>query len=82
MRYTTDKWTGELICAVCGHPVELGDECCPTSPYISREEFKGQYFKGDSDVPMGIVKDFHEDYLYSSYSSLEEYIADTVTEVY
>lgn len=76
MRYATDKWTGELICAVCAHSVKMGEECCPTSPYISREEFEKRYFDSD-DVNMGIVKEFHEDYLYSSYSNLEEYIEAT-----
>ena len=80
MRYTTDKWTGELICAVCAKPVEMGEECCPTSPYISREEFKERYFNGDI-VPMSIVREFHEDYLYSSYSNLEEYIEATQSTV-
>lgn len=82
MRYTRDKWTGELICAVCTDPVEMGDECCPTSPYISREDFKQQYFKGDEDVPMGIVKEFHEDYLHSNYNNLEEYIEATTSDAF
>lgn len=77
MRYTTDKWTGELVCAVCARLVEMGEVCCPTSPYISREEFKERYFGKEAIVYVGIVKDFHEDYLHSNYSSLEEYIEAT-----
>lgn len=74
--WTWDSWTGNSVCAVCGAPREGRRTCCPVAPYLSFEDFADQYW-GKEDVPIGIAKEFYEDYQLSDCARLEDYIKDT-----
>lgn len=86
MRYTRNYLADETICAICGAPVKYGEKCCNTAPYISFDEFCKRYFPDSSNdpanenyLPHRTAKEFHQDYLLSECKSLDQYIAETTS---
>jgi len=74
--WTRDRWTGDMICAVCGGKWTGKKVCCPVAPHLSFDEFVEQYW-GKEDVPVAIAKEFYDDYLHSDCKDLKDYIEDT-----
>ena len=72
-RWIRDYATGVTICAVCGKAKGNRETCCPTSPYVSYDDFVEQYFGKDADVPRAIAREFWDDYLTGNHRSIAAY---------
>jgi hypothetical protein len=83
----TTKWirdytTGESICGVCGEQRNGREECCPTSPYVSFDDFCKEFFNGQAEITWAdrsIAREFFDDYRFGNFANVFDYLSSCIS---